>query len=362
MLYAIISDVHANENALRAVIDDAVSKGVEMFICLGDVVGYGPMPDETVTLVRRTCAVTLAGNHDDAVSGRMSSEAFIDLASDAVKRHRESLSHENVSWLKSLPYVCSDENFAAVHGDFIEPALFNYIDETDVAKANFGHIDSQLLFCGHTHTPGVFLVGSSGNVYKLGPTDFTLEDGKRYIVNPGSVGYPREVDGKCQSSYVIYDSDDRAVTFHTLPFLVSSVMQRGTNPKRVKKRVVALLAIGLSLLIGGAVYCLAPKKEVRVDMTYNPALVIKSYEIIVPSAAKYLRPNLKLAYSSEGVLFRYVFKTDARQVIDSRVEKVVRSRTKQLDIPKGAYTVEISISKFGENASPSVKEFKPYFE
>ncbi len=361
MLYAIISDIHANETALRSVIDDAASKGVEMFICLGDVVGYGPAPDETVTLVRETCAVTLAGNHDDAVSGRMDADRFIDLAQDAVERHRESLSSGNLAWLKNLPYVCSDENFTAVHGDFTEPSAFNYIDGAGIAKENFAFTDSQLLFCGHTHEPGVFLVGGSGNVYGLGPTDFMLEEGKRFIVNPGSVGYPREKNGKCVSTYVIFDSEERAVTFHELPFDVSSVMQRGKNPRRMKKRTLSAVALALSAAVSLGVYLFGPKKEVPVKIAYDPALVIKTFTLNVPMGAKQLRPQLALSYSSDHVLFTYVFKTMSGQTIDSQTIRVERSRTKAVPVPPGAFKAEVSISKLNEDASPDVKEFKPHF-
>ena len=362
MLYAIISDVHANETALKSVVEDAVSKGVEMFVCIGDVVGYGPMPDETATLVRNTCAVTLAGNHDDAVSGRMDSGRFVDLAHDAVERHRESLSPENLAWLKGLPYVCSDDRFIAVHGDFTEPSAFNYIDDVAAAKANFDFTDSQLLFCGHTHEPGLFLVGGSGNVYRLGPTDFTLEEGKRYIVNPGSVGYPREKDGKCLSSYVIYDSDERAVTFHELPFQVSSVMQRGRNPKRMRKRTVAAAAVVLSALVGACAYLLAPKTQAPVNISYDPALVVKLYKLTVPMGAKKLLPNLTLSRSSDPVLLRYVFKTMGDQVVDSQAKCVDRFRKAPFDVPQGAFVVEISVSKLNADGAPDIKEFKPRFE
>lgn len=361
MLYAIISDIHANETALKSVIDDAVSKGVEMFICLGDVVGYGPAPEETATLVRETCAVTLAGNHDDAVSGRMDADRFIDLAHDAVERHRESLSAANLEWLKNLPYVCSDENFTAVHGDFTEPSAFNYIDSADAAKENFAFTDSQLLFCGHTHEPGVFLVGGSGNVYKIDPTDFMLEEGKRFIVNPGSVGYPREKDGKCVSTYVIYDSDERAVTFHELPFQVSSVMQRGTNPKRTKKRTIAAIAIAVSALIGLAVYLFGPKKEVPVKVEYDPKLVIRAHDLKIPAGSREFSPNLRLKGSDDPVLLRYVFKNMAQQTIFKSETTVPRSRREFVRIPQDAYSVEVSISKSAPDSDPDVREFKPHF-
>ena len=211
MIYAIVSDIHANLDALDRVLADARACGAERVVCLGDVVGYGPRPAEAVARVREACAATVAGNHDDAVSGRMDAADFIDLAGDAVRRHRDALSPDALAWLAALPYSASIEGAALAHGDATDPAKFYYVESEDDARANFEATDAQLLFVGHTHVPCVFLTGASGAVYRITAQDFTLEDGKRYIVNPGSVGYPRETDGKCMSSYVIYDSAEKTV-------------------------------------------------------------------------------------------------------------------------------------------------------
>ena len=143
MRYAIISDIHANESALRHVLEDAAAQGAETVVCLGDVVGYGPLPKETLALIRRTAAITLAGNHDDAVSGRQSANDFIDLAGDAVKRHREALDADALTWLRALPYDCRLEGVIAAHGDFTDPKAFNYIDDEASAEANFAATDAQ---------------------------------------------------------------------------------------------------------------------------------------------------------------------------------------------------------------------------
>ena len=105
MRYAIISDVHANEAALRAVLTDAVDARADNIICLGDVLGYGPDPVAALELVYRRAHVCLAGNHDDAVSRRFPVEDFTDFAAAAVARHRAALSQEAIDWLRSLPYT-----------------------------------------------------------------------------------------------------------------------------------------------------------------------------------------------------------------------------------------------------------------
>ena len=220
MRYAIVSDVHANEAALRAVLTDAADEKVEKIICLGDVLGYGPEPVAALELVYRRAHVCLAGNHDDAVCGRFPVEDFTEFAAAAVTRHRAAITHEAKDWLAHLPYTCAFEGFACAHGDFSEPQNFNYILEAEDAVASWEARTEQLLFVGHSHRPGIFVLGASGTPHRLDATDFTLEDGKRYIVNPGSVGYPRS--GDCRSSYCIYDDESRTVEFRSLPFDLDS--------------------------------------------------------------------------------------------------------------------------------------------
>ena len=220
MRYAIISDVHANEAALRAVLTDAVDARADKIICLGDVLGYGPDPVAALELIYRRAHVCLAGNHDDAISRRFPTEDFTDFATAAVERHRKALSQEAIDWLRCLPYICEFDDFACTHGDFSDPKHFNYILEPRDAMPSWNERSEQLLFVGHTHQPGIFVIGASGTPHHLGAADFTLEEGKRYIVNPGSVGYPRS--GACRSCYCIYDDQSRTVFFRTLPFDLDS--------------------------------------------------------------------------------------------------------------------------------------------
>ena len=216
MRYAIVSDVHANEAALRAVLTDAADERAEKVVCLGDVLGYGPDPVAALELVYRRAHVCLAGNHDAAVAGRFPVEDFTDFAAAAVQRHRAALTHEALDWLGHLPYTCAFEGFACAHGDFSAPENFNYVLEAQDALPSWEARTEPLLFVGHSHQPGIFVLGASGTPHRLDAGDFTLEDGKRYIVNPGSVGYPRS--GDCRSSYCIYDDVARTVEFRSLPF------------------------------------------------------------------------------------------------------------------------------------------------
>ena len=216
MRYAIISDLHANEAALRAVLLDAADAHADKIICLGDVLGYGPDPVATLELAYRKVHICLAGNHDDAIANRCSTDDFTDFAAQAVKRQRQLLTQEAVDWLRRLPYTCEVDGFACVHGDFSDPKHFNYVLEPEDAMPSWQERSEQLLFVGHTHKPGIFVLGASGAPHLLDPIDFTLEEGKRYLVNVGSVGYPRS--GICRSCYCIYDTESQTVFFRTLPF------------------------------------------------------------------------------------------------------------------------------------------------
>ncbi len=220
MRYAILSDVHANATALRTVLADAADAHAEKIVCLGDVLGYGPEPVEALELVYRRAHVCLAGNHDDAVSGRFPVEDFTSFAAAAVERHRAALAASALDWLAHLPHTCAFTGptgaFACAHGDFAHPERFDYVIEPRDAVASWAARGEPLLFVGHTHKPGLFVRGASGAPHALEPMDFVLEPGKRYLVNVGSVGYPRA--GEPRSSYCLYDDETGVVSFRTTPF------------------------------------------------------------------------------------------------------------------------------------------------
>ena len=224
MRYAILSDVHANASALRAALADAADAGAEKIVCLGDVLGYGPEPVAALELVYRKAHVCLAGNHDDAVSGRFPVEDFTSFAADAVARQRALLAPQALDWLRHLPHVCAfpgpsggaADGFACAHGDFSDPAAFRYVLEPADAPESWRARAETLLFVGHTHCPGVFAADADGAPRALPPEDFARAPGRRYLVNVGSVGYPRS--GACRTVYCIYDDAARTVAFRSLPF------------------------------------------------------------------------------------------------------------------------------------------------
>lgn len=356
MKYAVISDVHANLMALENVIADAKLHGVEKFVCLGDVVGYGPQPAETLELVRKTCFITLAGNHDDAVSQRGDSSTFIDLAKDAVERHRAALSEEQLEWLKSLPYTCTLDKAIAAHGDVFDPPKFYYILDEQGAEANFKTSDARLVFVGHTHEPAIFLTGNSGTVYKTQPQDFTIEDHKRYIVNPGSVGYPRDSDGQCFSSYVLYDSTERTVSFRYIPFQVESVMQRGISAAPMKKRIIVAACALAALVAALVVWALVPTS---VEVTEDPALVVQTKELPLDADLRSVSANLMLARESAPLQLKVVFESPSGEVSGMESLTVKQSSRKKIKIPSGSSLARFKLLKTRAEDSAKIIHFAP---
>ena len=216
MRYAFVSDVHGNLQAWNTVLADLSVHRVDRIVCLGDVVGYGPEPAECLRSVHARCHAILLGNHDAVVGGRMSASTFNDRARRMIEWTQTRLGDRARELFSHLPLVLRGPGFRCVHGDFTDPAVFRYVRTPDEAAANFAATTEPLLFCGHTHEAEVFLTGGSGRVYKIEPQDFALEEGKRYLVNVGSVGVSRDADPR--ASYVIYDEERRAVYFHRVPF------------------------------------------------------------------------------------------------------------------------------------------------
>ena len=373
MVYAIISDVHANAIALSAVLEDARRCGAKKLLCLGDVVGYGPEPESTVSTIRARATFTLAGNHDDAVSGRLDASDFIDLAADAVSRHREALSEENLAWLKSLPYTYNGKSFLCAHGDFTSPKTFEYVSDEKEAAANFAATKAQLMFVGHSHVPGIFLTGASGKVYSLPPTDFTLEDGKRYIVNPGSVGYPRTNGNVCESTYVLYDDTEKTVSFRRLPFTVRSVMQTGRNPRRLKKRIVAAASCAAAVVAGAAAWMLAPEERVETVTEVLTNSVTKVVEKVVAirqidrtencilfSTDKKVRVEVKLDKGSPAAQIQLVFKDESGKILWEERWTAKKSKKATVSVPQGAASATLSAGRASGDTSATFDTFKIY--
>ena len=319
------------------------------------MVGYGPLPSETVALVRETCDIVLTGNHDAAVCGRCDPSWFVDLAKDAVKRHRAELSTGDLDWLRALPYACSLDGAVAAHGDLVNPPRFFYILDEKGAAANFAATDAQLMFVGHTHEAALYLTGRSGAVYKTAPQDFVLEDNKRYIVNPGSVGFPRDMGGQCLSSYVLYDSAERSVVFRWLPFEVASVMQRESSPpsggrRRVAALAAAAVATALALAFLVAWLCVGGLSGERP--------IVEKTLALLPDMGK-VAANVSLEQGSAPAELRIVFEAPSGDVLDRATIVIRQSSRKGFKVPPGAVRARFTLYAVRKGDSPCVNVFLP---
>ena len=230
MVYGLISDIHGSLEALEAVL--AELKNCDTFLCLGDVVGYGPDPEACIDRVRELPGlVCIAGNHDLAVVNRFDVTSFNDYARDAVFWTQRQLSPEHMSYLDSLPLRARAADAELVHGSL--PNEMDYITTTWEATSCFEAMAGSLCFVGHTHVAEYYWQrGRSGVAEQKALWSggaVSLADDLRYIVNPGGVGQPR--DGNRAASCGIYDSESRAVEVRRVAYDVEKVQAKMREAK-----------------------------------------------------------------------------------------------------------------------------------
>lgn len=221
----IISDVHANLPALNAVLADAGS--FERVWCLGDVVGYGPDPNECIErIVDLPGLQCIKGNHDAAILGEISVQAFNVDARASLQWLETQLSQENKQWLTGLEERLVFDDVTLAHGSPRNP-VWEYIMDLGTARQNMRQFDTKICLVGHTHLPGIYqMTGesplSTRHHFMVEEEPFSLP--QKCIVNPGSVGQPRDRDPRC--AYLIYDDEDDRWTFHRVAYDVNGVQER----------------------------------------------------------------------------------------------------------------------------------------
>ena len=216
MRYALISDIHANQQAWEAVSKDIDEVGVDQVICLGDVVGYGPAPVRVLEGVYAKSSHFVLGNHDAVIGGQLDPECFYDEARYIIEWTRKNLNKFAKDFFAQVPMIVQDDAFLCVHAEAAVPDRYDYIFEPHEAIESFAACAQQLIFVGHTHCPCVMMKrGDDDPIYRAGK-DFMIEDDFRYLVNVGSVGDPR--DGDTRSSYCILDLDAKTVQYRKVEF------------------------------------------------------------------------------------------------------------------------------------------------
>lgn len=225
MRYAVVSDVHANLEALQVVLDDIDARRPDAVICLGDFVGYGPDPVPCVDRLRNRLAGAVVGNHDLAALQELDIADFNPFAQAAILWTREQLTEPVRSYLHALPRQVTPDGFVAVHGSVRDP-VEEYILDSNTARASFEAAPFRLCLVGHTHVPAVFVSDSSGVLAEplLPEQPLELETGRRYIVNVGSVGQPR--DGDPRAAYAWLDEPAETITLIRLEYPLHQTQQK----------------------------------------------------------------------------------------------------------------------------------------
>lgn len=206
MLQAILSDIHSNLEALRAVLEAADSAGADDIVCLGDVVGYGADPVEVIALVRERASAAVIGNHDVAAIERGAEDGMNEWARAAAVWTREQLDADAVEFLSALTLTATAGNALLVHASPTAPADWEYLTTERGASVAFRSFDEPICFVGHTHVPDVF-EEVDGLARVAEKAEGSLLPERRYVVNVGSVGQPR--DGDPRACFALFDPSER---------------------------------------------------------------------------------------------------------------------------------------------------------
>jgi predicted phosphodiesterase len=222
MRIALFGDIHANLEALEAVLDDASKQDVADYVCMGDVVGYNADPVACLEIIRQMDCPTIKGNHDEDAAGSHSLESMNPVAAAALQWTRCQLDEDQGLWLRRLRMVRQVSDFTVVHSTLDQPANWNYVTNRFDAMANFSYQFTQLCFHGHTHVPRVYI--KTDKVLEVPADSIIIEKNAKYFINCGSVGQPR--DGDWRSCYAIYDTTQQMVVFRRVEYEIAKTQAK----------------------------------------------------------------------------------------------------------------------------------------
>lgn len=223
--FAVFSDVHANLEALQAVLADMDAQGIARRFCLGDIVGYAANPRQCLQLVRRLRCKVVKGNHDAASAGDDSLDDMRDVAQSGIKFSRLKLSPAQRAYLGALPLTLAEGHCEFVHASLSAPEDWNYIMSEREALDHFAAQTRRLAFCGHTHIPMMLHLSGTGNLQvKRGHGRVELPPGGKTLVNVGSVGQPRDlIPSAC---YVICDPEAGWAEFRRIDYDIQKAKRK----------------------------------------------------------------------------------------------------------------------------------------
>ncbi|MBI5814332.1 MAG: metallophosphoesterase family protein [Nitrospinae bacterium] len=241
MRYALISDIHSNIEAFDAVLRDIDSTGADRLLFLGDIIGYGPNPNECLDRLLQVADLSLGGNHDWAVVGKTPDDYFNPFAKQAVDWTAATLRDDHKDFLKRTRAADTFDGFQVAHSTPLYPEEWRYIMSQKEALENYGSLTSQVCFIGHSHQPLVIEYDGPASIKVSKETGYTLDPAKKYIINIGSVGQPR--DSNINSCWALYDSEEGTVTFRRVPYDIEAV-QRKMAEANLPRYLIDRLAVG----------------------------------------------------------------------------------------------------------------------
>lgn len=245
MRIAVLSDIHANYEALSAVLQVLADEAIDNYYCLGDTVGYGGSPNECCDIIRKISKHTILGNHDAAVAGRMDYSYYYEAARQALDTHARMITEENMRWLRDLPYkvALDDDGVHLCHGSPVRLEEFEYIFAPEQARECLPLFDElgHITLIGHSHLCKVFaLTGTT--VEELAPVDFNLSPDRKYIVSIGSVGQPRDYDNR--ASFVVFDTETKHFEFRRVEYDIETAADKVLRA-RLERNFAHRLFIGV---------------------------------------------------------------------------------------------------------------------
>ena len=222
MKLAILSDIHGNYDALRAVLGSLSLQGIQTYVCLGDIVGYGPEPAACLHTLIRYNAIIVAGNHDCAVTDKLPVTSFNALAKEAIHWTREQLGPDDLEFLAALPLVERVDGADFVHGALYTPELFDYVQTSYDAALSMSCMKNPVCFVGHSHVPITFL--QQDYIRYTTQNEIPLSAGERILVNVGSVGQPRDKDPR--ACFAVYDTTEKVISIQRVRYDVDAVVAK----------------------------------------------------------------------------------------------------------------------------------------
>ncbi len=224
MKAAIISDIHSNLEALQAVLKDIKKRRIKNIFCLGDIVGYGANPNECINLCFKEADAIVAGNHDWASINKTDTSNFNKVALAAIEWTKNNLETESNSRLRELPLTYKIDNLLLVHSAPEHPEEWHYLFSLEDFERQFARFDAQICFIGHSHIASAVFQDANGYADFLRDNPFPIIKNRKYIINVGSVGQPRDLDPR--ASYVIYDGNKNSIEFVRIEYNIPLASQK----------------------------------------------------------------------------------------------------------------------------------------